>query len=64
MATCWSAPTTKHAFRLSVISLLVTILAALAGILLYSVSFVSLLHILIAIRMNSFTSENVRLTVS
>jgi hypothetical protein len=44
MAIFWTAPTTKHAFRLSWISLLFTILAALAGILLYSVCFVSLLH--------------------
>jgi hypothetical protein len=40
MATFWSAPTTKDAYRLSWISLLFTILAALAGILLYSVRFV------------------------
>jgi hypothetical protein len=44
MAIFWTAPTTKHAFRLSWISLLFTIIAALAGILLYSVRFVSLLH--------------------
>jgi hypothetical protein len=37
MATCWSAPTTKHAYRLSWISLVVTVLAAVAGILLYKV---------------------------
>jgi hypothetical protein len=44
MATFWSAPTTKDAYLLSWISLLFTALAALAGILLYSVRFVSLLH--------------------
>jgi hypothetical protein len=44
MATFWSAPTTKHAYQLSLISLLFTIIAATAGILLYSVRFVSLLH--------------------
>jgi hypothetical protein len=44
MATFWSAPTTKDAYQLSWISLLLTVLAALAGILLYKVRFVSLLH--------------------
>jgi hypothetical protein len=44
MATFWSAPTTKDAYLLSWTSLLFTALAALAGILLYSVRFVFLLH--------------------
>jgi hypothetical protein len=44
MATFWSAPTTKDAYLLSWVSLLFTALAALAGILLYKVRFVSLLH--------------------
>ena len=45
MAIFWTAPTTKHAFRLAWISLVFTILAAFAGILLYSVRFVSPLPI-------------------
>jgi hypothetical protein len=44
MATFWSAPTTKHAYGLACISLLFTIIAALAGFYLYVVRFVSLLH--------------------
>lgn len=55
MATFWSAPTTKDAYRLSWISLLFTILAAFAGILLYSVRFVS---------PSTSASSNLRLTVS
>jgi hypothetical protein len=45
MTTCWSSPTTKHAYRLSWASLLVTILVAIAGFGLGVVSISSLFSI-------------------